>query len=115
MKRLTNKIAPYGLTAASLLVVLVLAVCIAYRVGYSKANQQAQAHQIDRENIFAKEKSQEQLEMSRMSSNYDTACYNYQTLYAAYSELYKKVGTGPGLAMIPLPDGARGNENSCYR
>jgi hypothetical protein len=54
-------------------------------------------------------------QLNRLTNDYESACYNYQTLYAAYDELYAKAGASSGQQKIALPDGARGNEESCYR
>ena len=51
----------------------------------------------------------------RLTNDYDSACYNYQDLYAAYDTLYDKVGANSGLERKARIDGARGNEESCYR
>jgi hypothetical protein len=53
-------------------------------------------------------------ERDRLSNDYDSACYNYQTLYDAYDELYAKSGADPR-EQIVRPDSARGNAVSCYR
>lgn len=54
-------------------------------------------------------------ERDRLSNDYDSACYNYQILYDAYSKLYAKAGAGAGHEKIARPDSARGNQESCYR
>lgn len=54
-------------------------------------------------------------ERNRLSNDYDAACYNYQALYEAYEALYAEAGADAGQAKVVRPDGARGNEESCYR
>ncbi len=55
-------------------------------------------------------------ERDRLSNDYDSACYNYQTLYDAYDKLYAEVGaSAAGHEEIVRPDSARGNQESCYR
>jgi len=54
-------------------------------------------------------------EANRLSNDYDSACYRYQELYTAYEALYAQFGANSGQEKIVLPDGARGNEESCYR
>jgi uncharacterized protein involved in exopolysaccharide biosynthesis len=56
-----------------------------------------------------------QAQLNTLTNDYDSACNNYQTLYTAYDELYRKTGANSGLTQIAQPDGARGNEESCYR
>jgi uncharacterized protein HemX len=52
-------------------------------------------------------------ERNRALNDYEAACTEYQLLYVAYSELYEQRGSG--LNKYSSPDGARGNEESCYR
>ncbi len=54
-------------------------------------------------------------ERDRVYSDYQSACANYQTLYTAYDELYKEVGADSGIEQLVRADGARGNDDSCYR
>jgi hypothetical protein len=54
-------------------------------------------------------------ERDRLSNDYDSACYNYQTLYDAYDELYAKADASASYEKIVRPDSARGNQDSCYR
>lgn len=52
---------------------------------------------------------------NRTLNDYDSACLEYQKLYAAYDTLYQKTGTNSGAIAYTSPDAARGNEQSCYR
>jgi len=54
-------------------------------------------------------------ELNKTTNDYESACYNYQALYTAYDTLYKKAGVGSGLQQLARVDGAKGNEDSCYR
>ena len=54
-------------------------------------------------------------ENNRLSNDYDSACYRYQELYAAYDALYAQFGTSSGQEKIVRPDSARSNPESCYR
>jgi hypothetical protein len=54
-------------------------------------------------------------QLNRLTNDYESACYRYQELYAAYDKLYAQAGASSGQAKIARPDGARGNEVSCYR
>ncbi len=54
-------------------------------------------------------------ERDQAYNDYESACTNYQRLYTAYDELYMKVGASSGIEQLVRVDGARGNEDSCYR
>lgn len=54
-------------------------------------------------------------QLNRLTNDYDSACYRYQELYAAYDLLYAQAGASSGQEKVVRPDGARGNETSCYR
>lgn len=56
-----------------------------------------------------------QYENNRLSNDYDSACFRYQELYAAYDALYAQFGASSGQEKIVRPDSARGNPESCYR
>ncbi|HYG83280.1 MAG TPA: hypothetical protein VD907_00180 [Verrucomicrobiae bacterium] len=58
---------------------------------------------------------QKDKELNRTLNDYDSACFEFQELYAAYEKLYAKAGASSGEPRYSAPDGARGNEESCYR
>jgi hypothetical protein len=100
---------------ASVVVMVALVGFVASQVGYKAGVKSQQNKLLSQANEFDRQLSDSRLASSHMQSDYDTACYNYQTLYAAYDQLYKKAGVGTGLPFVSLPDGAKGNETSCYR
>jgi len=109
-----NASSPVKLVAA-VLVTAALVGFVASQVGYKAGVKSQQDKLLAQANNFDQQLSDSRLASSRVQSDYDTACYNYQTLYAAYDQLYKKAGVGSGLTFVSRPDGAKGNENSCYR
>jgi hypothetical protein len=54
-------------------------------------------------------------QLNRLTNDYESACYRYQELYAAYDALYAQAGANSGQTKIVRPDSARGNAESCYR
>jgi hypothetical protein len=102
-------------STAVLLVTAGLVGIISYQAAYHRATNADQTKLLRQADTYARQWSKNQLTSDRLTSDYNTACYNYQTLYAAYDKLYKTVGVGTGQPYISLPDGAKGNEDSCYR
>ena len=81
--------------------------------------QQAQVRILENERAVLIHQSAENsqttgAELNKTTVNYDTACLEYQKLYAAYTEIYQKTGTGAGLVRYTAPDSARDNPESCY-
>lgn len=66
-------------------------------------------------NAYRKSQEATQEKLNHLTNDYESACYNYQALYTAYETLYEKVGLNSGLQKVARIDGARGNEESCYR
>jgi hypothetical protein len=100
---------------AAVLVTVALVAFVASQVGYKVGVKSQQDKLLSQANEFDRQLSDGRVASSRVQSDYDTACYNYQTLYAAYDKLYKQAGAGSGQTYISRPDGAKGNETSCYR
>ena len=100
---------------------VLLAACVgagAYYAGLQRQEATVQALQnkrLERENSYAKSLQTVQAQRSRALSDYQTACLEYQKLYASYEALYQKTGAASGLPRYLSPDAARGNEESCYR
>jgi hypothetical protein len=102
------------------LLLLVLTAVIAYEFGerrtaelilhsaYSPKSQPAPVTTGDNEKLLRDQ-------LNRLTNDYDSACYRYQELYAAYDLLYAQAGASSGQEKVVRPDGARGNEVSCYR
>lgn len=93
-------------------------VCVtlgAFAFGKQQSNNADNYQQSDADKTYAKSLGELQDKLSRITNDYESACYNYQTLYAAYDELYSKVGAGSGIQQLARVDNARGNEESCYR
>jgi hypothetical protein len=88
---------------------------VAYEIGYHQATNGGKIKLLTQADIQSKQWSKDRLALDRMASDYNTACYNYQVLYDAYDQMYKKVGVSAGVTHISRPDGAKGNEDSCYR
>jgi hypothetical protein len=95
------------------LLVAGLAGYLSYQLGYHQAAEAGEKKRLTQAEVQGEQWRKNQLALDRMASDYNTACYNYQVLYDAYDQLYKKAGTG--VAHIPRPDGAKGDDNSCYR
>lgn len=98
---------------ASILVSLVLVGYLTYQVGYHQGSRDGDRKSLTQTDLYTEQQRKDRLALDRMTSSYNAACYNYQVLYDAYDELYKKAGVGH--EQVVRPDGARGNENSCYR
>ena len=99
----------------AVLLLAIMTAAVSYQLGNNRAVDRTQANTERNNDIHAEYRSQTQTELSRIQSDYDTACYNYQVLYDAYDKLYAKAGADSGAQKVMRPDGARGNENSCYR
>lgn len=92
--------------------ILVIIAGAAYYIGAQQYKPKGQV--IDTKTHFD-ERDAATKKFDRLTNDYDSACYNYQDLYAAYDALYDKVGANSGLERKARIDGARGNEESCYR
>jgi hypothetical protein len=103
---------PKKLQRNALIILIVLAIGAAYMLG---GQQGENGNHIEREHDYEQGLSSLRAERDKVFSDYESACFRYQELYAAYDELYTKVGTASGLQKVARPDGARGNEDSCYR
>lgn len=88
---------------------------VAYEIGYHQATSEGKAKLLAQADAHARQRSKDELALSRAVSDYRTACYNYQELYSAYDRLYKKDGAALGMTYIAPIDGAKGNDDSCYR
>lgn len=102
-----------GQGVALALVIVGLAGYFFYQVGYHQATREGEKKLLAQANQQGDQWSKDQLALDRMAANYNAACYNYQVLYNAYDQLYKKAGAAQ--TYISRPDGAKGNEDSCYR
>jgi hypothetical protein len=106
----------------AIVLVLILTATISYRLGEKRmaevilhsdipsVNKESSASSVDEA-----ERASSRDRFNRLANDYESACYNYQALYAAYDALYKEAGANSGHEKLALPDGARGNEESCYR
>ena len=106
------------LSIVSAVLVLIITATVAFYFGAQRQASMVEAL----ENQLVIEKSRAidnqkltQTELNKTLNDYDSACFAYQELYAAYDTLYKKTGASSGLEKLALRDGARGNEESCYR
>lgn len=98
--------------AALGLVILLTISFGAYQFGMQRGKDQSN---VAKEQAYAQNLNDRRQELNQITNEHQSACYNYQALYTKYEELYRKVGADSGLAKMPRPDGARGNEESCYR
>lgn len=99
---------------------VVSAVCLygAYFLGSHTQSKQVEAlkkEQVVRDRSYAKSLETITAERNRALNDYDTACMEYQKLYAAYDELYGANESSDSSMHYSSPDAARGNEESCYR
>ena len=92
--------------------ILLIVAGTAYYAGTQRPQYKGQV--IEAKTYF-EERDARDKKFNRLTNDYDSACYNYQDLYAAYDMLYDKVGAHSGLERKARIDGARGNEESCYR
>lgn len=117
---MAQKVITLGWKSLSMIILYTLVVgvvfgYVGYQIGYNHGTQLQETRTLTQANALAKQQADDKSALNRLTSDYDTACYNYQVLYDAYDQLYQKAGAALGMAYISRPDGAKGNENSCYR
>lgn len=99
---------------------IIFAACLygAYLLGSHTQSQQIEAlkkEQVTRDRSYATSLETITAERNKALNDYDAACLEYQKLYTTYDELYKLNNSSNSPAQYVSPDGARGNEDSCYR
>ena len=87
-----------------------------YYVGQSHRAAEVETLKADRqaaEQSYAISLERVNDERKRALNDYEAACTEYKLLYVAYEQLYEQHSSG--MERYSSPDGARGNEESCYR
>lgn len=121
MPKIAKKyIGPLAVGLFLLAVLFVATWSLAYRLGERHISElilhsDVPDGKIDTPPDYSKTIGQLRADLNRLSSDYDAACYNYQTLYDAYDALYAQAGPSSGHEKVVRPDSARGNQQSCYR
>jgi len=104
------------LALAGLITAFLLVGMGGYYFGMSQSESEVQTLKNDRqaaESSYGISLEKISNERNRAINDYEAACTEYQLLYVAYAELYAQ--RGDGMQKYSSPDGARGNEESCYR
>lgn len=99
------------------ILLLIIVAATAYYMGLERQKSVIQALENERAVLIhqgAQNSARTANELNKTTVDYDTACLEYQKLYAAYDSLFQKAGASSGQSRYTAPDSAKDNPESCY-